>query len=178
MTQLENCISKSIREKQGKSDSSKKVIRRELASILTLGTLVDPQMLTDDANNFCMSIRQEKDMFGVAVVDASIGEFRLCSFSNDAITKLETLLYQLRPSELVYERNNLQPNILKLVKNASTNLLQMSALSSSEWWDADKTVLELSKANYFEGSEKPIALEKFTDSCIVMSALGSIPLYY
>jgi DNA mismatch repair protein MSH6 len=57
--QMENAIGKSLREKSATATSSKedKVIRRELTSVLTAGTLVDGGLLTDDMGTYCMSIK-------------------------------------------------------------------------------------------------------------------------
>lgn len=54
--QMETAIGKSMREKNEvvKSD---KVIRRELTAVLTVGTLVDGNLITDDLSTYCMSIK-------------------------------------------------------------------------------------------------------------------------
>lgn len=36
---------------------SDKVIRRELTAVLTVGTLVDGNLITDDLSTYCMSIK-------------------------------------------------------------------------------------------------------------------------
>jgi DNA mismatch repair protein MSH6 len=57
--QLETALGKEMRERDGSESRSKaeKIIRRELAGILTGGTLVDGAMLQDDMATYCMAIK-------------------------------------------------------------------------------------------------------------------------
>jgi DNA mismatch repair protein MSH6 len=80
---------------------------RELNKVYTNGTLVDVELLTDEQAGHCISIRElaEKNSFGVCVLDCATSEFNLCSFEDDACrTKLETLMRQLRPKELLFTK--------------------------------------------------------------------------
>lgn len=56
--QMENAMGKALRDREtsGKK-KQEKVIRRELSSVLTGGTLVDGGLLTNDMSTFCMSIK-------------------------------------------------------------------------------------------------------------------------
>lgn len=48
---------------------------------------------------------EDEDNFGLCVLDAATGEFNLCSFVDDVCrTKLETMMRQLRPKELVHTK--------------------------------------------------------------------------
>ncbi|KAI7104074.1 DNA mismatch repair protein Msh6, partial [Hortaea werneckii] len=74
--QMESALGKDMRER---SDADKKkeekIIRRELSSVLTSGTLVDGGMLQDDMATYCAAIKEtEKDgrpCFGIAFVDTA-----------------------------------------------------------------------------------------------------------
>ena len=61
--QMESALAKEMRERDEKpsfkkgKDKEDKVIRRELAAVLTSGTLVDGGMLQDDMSTFCMAIK-------------------------------------------------------------------------------------------------------------------------
>lgn len=56
--QLETALGKEMREKGGKGGGKEdKIIRRELTSILTAGTLVDEAMLQGDMSVYCVSIK-------------------------------------------------------------------------------------------------------------------------
>ena len=79
----------------------------------TNGTLVDEELLTDDQAGHCISIREgsgkgEEDVFGICVLDSSTSEFNLSAFTDDVCrTKLETMLRQLRPKEILFTKVNL-----------------------------------------------------------------------
>ena len=74
----------------------------------TNGTLVDPELLTDDQAGHCVAIREidaELHVFGVCVLDCSTSEFNLCEFMDDVChTKLETMMRQLRPKEILFTK--------------------------------------------------------------------------
>jgi DNA mismatch repair protein MSH6 len=57
--QMETALGKEMRERDGSGPKSKpdKIIKRELAGILTGGTLVEGSMLQDDMATYCMAIK-------------------------------------------------------------------------------------------------------------------------
>lgn len=100
--------SKPTPEEKGKD----KIVRRELNKVYTNGTLVDAELLTDDQSGHCVSIREaegedgkDHQSFGVCVLDSATSEFNLSAFEDDVCrTKLETLLRQLRPKEIIFTK--------------------------------------------------------------------------
>lgn len=106
--QQETALGKDMREREDKTTKKSKedkVIRRELACVLTAGTLVDGAMLQDDMSTWCVAIkeseRDEKPVFGIAFVDTATGHFHLTEFVDDAdLTRFETFVAQTRPQEL------------------------------------------------------------------------------
>lgn len=83
---------------------------RELNKVYTNGTLVDDELLVDDQAGHCLSIREDEEggeygSFGICVLDSATSEFNLSAFNDDVCrTKLETLLRQLRPKEIVFTK--------------------------------------------------------------------------
>lgn len=59
--QCETALGAEMRVKDGKAKgkqpAGKTIVRRELRSVLTSGTLVDGSMLTDDLSNHCVAIK-------------------------------------------------------------------------------------------------------------------------
>lgn len=55
--QAETALGKEMREKGTKGSKEDKIIRRELACVLTGGTLVDEAMLQDDMSTYCVAIK-------------------------------------------------------------------------------------------------------------------------
>lgn len=108
--QLENAVSKTMREKSEKS-KSEKIIRRELTSILTSGTLVDANHLKSDSANYCISFKiteiatSNELSIGAAFVDASSSKFFIVDFTDDSsFVVLATLLSQINPREIILEK--------------------------------------------------------------------------
>ena len=83
---------------------------RELNKVYTNGTLVDDELLTDDQAGHCLSIREDEEgseygNFGICILDSATSEFNLSTFDDDVCrTKLETLIRQLRPKEIVFTK--------------------------------------------------------------------------
>lgn len=92
---------------------------RELNKVYTNGTLVDAELLTDEQAGHCVSICEStvestddttadvdaERKFGICVLDCSTSEFKLSSFEDDICrTKLETLMRQICPKELVFKK--------------------------------------------------------------------------
>jgi DNA mismatch repair protein MSH6 len=79
--------------------------------------LVDAELLIDEEAGHCVSIREhapdpenpadrkKESSFGIAVLDSSTSEFNLSAFEDDVCrTRLETLMRQLRPKEVIYTK--------------------------------------------------------------------------
>ena len=112
--QLENAISKTMREKSEKSSKTDKVIRRELTSILTCGTLVDGNHLKTNNSNYCVAFKiseisgKNSYTIGAAFLDASSAKFYVVDFEDDSsLVMLSTLLAQISPKEIIVEKVNI-----------------------------------------------------------------------
>jgi DNA mismatch repair protein MSH6 len=101
---------------------------RELNKVYTNGTLVDPEFLTDEQAGHCVSVFEEPGVddgsdknnskgrimakgedkghrFGVCVLDCATSQFKLSAFEDDVCrTKLETLIRQIRPKEVLFKK--------------------------------------------------------------------------
>jgi DNA mismatch repair protein MSH6 len=97
--------------KAGKPAKGDGIVRRELASVLTNGTVVDEAFLTEEEASHCVAIKEGRSedglraTYGVCVLDAATGQFELSSWEDDNVaTRLETLTRQLRIKELLHEK--------------------------------------------------------------------------
>lgn len=191
--QMESALGKEMRERDGnRAKKADKVIRRELACILTAGTLVDGSMLQDDMATYCAAIKEyktgDKPAFGIAFVDAATGQFFVSQFEDDLeLTKFETFVAQTCPRELVLERSSLSGKALRILKNSTSPTTIWNYLKpGAEFWDADTTRRELSCRGYFvtpvegdgEGQEVwPEVLKQAENKDLLMSALGGLVHY-
>lgn len=108
--QMESALGKEMRDRdEGKKKKPGEIIKRELASVLTGGTLTDGSMLQDDMSTFCVAIKEEErdglPSFGIAFVDTATAQFWLAEWTDDVdMTKFETFVAQTRPGELLLEK--------------------------------------------------------------------------
>lgn len=191
--QMESALGKEMRERdsKGSKSSSKKedkIIRRELACILTGGTLVDGSMLQDDMAVYCAAIKEStvdgKPAFGIAFVDAATGQFFLSEFVDDVdYTKFETFVAQVSPRELLVEKSHISSKALRILKNNTAPTTIWNHLKSNdEFWGSDQTRHELDCNGYFvsESSQEerwPEVLEEAKDKDLLMAALGALIHY-
>ncbi|KAB8265872.1 muts domain V-domain-containing protein [Aspergillus pseudonomiae] len=188
--QIESALGKEMRERDGKKGGKEdKVIRRELASVLTAGTLVEGSMLQDDMSTYCVAIKEaiieDSPAFGLAFVDTATGQFFLSEFVDDAdMTKFETFVAQTRPQELLLEKSTISQKALRILKNNTGPTTIWNHLKpGKEFWEADITVKELDVSEYFVSEDDdnlkawPEALRAARDKELVMSAFGALVQY-
>jgi DNA mismatch repair protein MSH6 len=190
--QMESALGKEMRERDDKAKTPKKgkeVIRRELATVLTSGTLVDTGMLQSEMSTYCMAIKEiDRDnlpAFGVAFVDTATAQFQLCEFTDDVdMTKFETLIAQMRPGELLIEKSCISAKALRILKNNTAPTTIWNWLKpNKEFWPADITIREVEVNNYFESPIEdnieawPPVLREAREKELVMSAFGALLCY-
>jgi DNA mismatch repair protein MutS len=81
---------------------AKGLVKREIVRIVTPGTIVTSQLLSDKRNNYFAAIAQTGTLFGLAALDVTTGEFR--TVETETVAELIDELYRLRPSELLVSR--------------------------------------------------------------------------
>lgn len=188
--QMETALGKDMRERE---DSSKKkeekVIRRELASVLTGGTLVDGGMLQDDLATYCAAIKESENggrpAFGIAFVDTATAQFHLAEFVDDAdMTRFETFIAQTRPGELLLEKGSMSPRALRMLKNNTPPTTIWNYLKADkEFLTPEKTLMKINGEGYFdkkvEDSEDtwPPTLREAKEKELAFSALGALITY-
>lgn len=191
--QQESALGKEMRERDGKKSGKvvkeDKIIRRELACVLTSGTLVDGAMLQDDMSTFCVSIKESEvdglPAFGISFVDTATGQFFLSKFVDDAdMTKFETFIAQTRPQELLLEKSCLSIGATRILKNNTGPTTLWNYLKpGKEFWTADVACRELDASRYFtSGGDSsveawPKALREAKDSDLLMSSFGALIQY-
>ncbi|CAK7898121.1 DNA mismatch repair protein Msh6p [[Candida] anglica] len=188
--QKESLLAKEMRGGASKED---KIIKRELSCVLTGGTLTDMNMINDDMAIYCLSVREEniegnKKKFGIAFVDTATSELNMIEVVDDAeCTKLDTIITQIKPKEIIVEKNNLCSIATKLIKHNSDingGLIWNNLNPYSEFWDYDTTLENLVKSKYYPAedlddlSNYPKTLIEFKDNYkLAFHAFGGL-LYY
>ncbi|KAH9933798.1 uncharacterized protein B0H18DRAFT_1082925 [Fomitopsis serialis] len=186
--------SKPTAEEKGKD----KIVRRELNKVYTNGTLVDAELLTDEQAGHCVSIREaesedgkDQQTFGVCALDSATSEFNLSSFEDDVCrTKLETLMRQLRPKEVIFTKGNLSVSTTRLLKAILPGNCLWTSLRDSEGFTYNQTLKELNKlfpasddddemadAAHSLSSAVPEAIRDMAGQQNAVEALGSMIWY-
>ena len=102
---------------------TKTIVKRGVTRVVTPGTILEDGMLDAKANNYLVAISSEPDIYGVAVVDISTGEFMVTEISGrDSSTKLLEEIGRLSPSEVLLKDidSDLQEPISKTIEGIIT----------------------------------------------------------
>jgi len=81
-----------------------RIVKRGVTRILSPGTIIDPNLLKSNENNYIASMVKERNGFGIAFADISTGEFVATEFTykeQDPQEKLLSLFSQYDPVELI-----------------------------------------------------------------------------
>lgn len=191
--QRESALGKEMRErddkKPGKPAKEEKVIRRELACVLTAGTLVDGGMLQDDMSTYCVAIKEsvidDLPAFGISFVDTATGQFFMTEFVDDVdMTKFETFIAQTRPQELLLEKSCVSVKVLRILKNNTSPTTIWNYLKpGKEFWAADIACREIDASGYFVSADQdnaeawPKVLHEAREKDMLMSAFGALVQY-
>ncbi|TPX61213.1 hypothetical protein PhCBS80983_g01244 [Powellomyces hirtus] len=186
--QTENAVGKAMRDRERTTakTSENKIINRELTCILTTGTLIDAGLLTNDMGTYCMAIKETLEAdhlppsYGIAFVDTATAEFSLCSFDDDVErTRLETIIMQLKPKEIVLEKGHFSKVSMRLLKNNLQNLALNHLVPETEFWTAQTAMDEMRARKYFDGADGsstwPEALQEAKP--LAMDAFGGLLFY-
>ena len=101
-TLVENGYKVAICEQLTAPQKGVKLVERDVVRIVTPGTVVESSMLQESKNNYIASVYKDEDAIGVAIIDITTGEFKVCEFiDGDILTKLNDFLVTVRPSEIL-----------------------------------------------------------------------------
>lgn len=187
--QVESLLAKEMR---GGGSKEEKIIRRELTGVLTGGTLTDLDMIGDEMATYCLSIKESttengEKIFGACFVDTATSEMNFIELVDDEeCTKLDTLITQIKPKEILCEKNNLCSTAVKIIKfNAhSSHQIWNNLNPLSEFWDYDTALENLVKGKYYEAedlddySKYPTIIVDYKDKHpVAFNAFGGLLFY-
>lgn len=106
-TYIERLIEKgykvAICEQVEDPSTAKGVVRREIIRVVTPGTVMEESMLTDQENNFLVTVVRSNSLYSLSAVDLSTGEIHLTEIQDLSSLLDEILSYQ--PKELLVEQS-------------------------------------------------------------------------
>lgn len=97
-------IAEQISESGGKG-----LVQREVVRVVTPGTVIEPNLLKNDQNNYLLSALFDGNRTGIAYVDITTGEFKAAEIiSQEPLNELKSEILRLKPAEILI------PDSLKL----------------------------------------------------------------
>lgn len=89
----------------------KGIFPRKVIRIVTPGTITEPEMLQDAANNYLCAVIIEGSRAGIAYVDITTGEFAVTEVDTASTVNLvRAELTRLHPAEIIFPENSVLPN--------------------------------------------------------------------
>jgi len=176
----ETALGKALREKETGA-KGERIIGRDLSKVLTTGTLMYSDILTEDMAAYCLCIKErhpaESDgtgKYGICFVDAATAEFNFALLHDDRErTQLETLLIQLKPKEIIFEKGPLSKRTVQLLKHTSANADLIGLEPRTQFPEADFTRRAI--GGYFTAERRlPAILEGFLEEDLLMCAFGGL----
>src|SRR5690606_9748232 len=89
--------------------SVKGIVKRGVTELVTPGVTFNDQVLNSKKNNFLLAVHRDKEMYGLALVDVSTGEFLV---SEGNLEKLLHIVNTFDPSEILFQRTKEIPSQL------------------------------------------------------------------
>ena len=88
-----------------------KLVRRDVVEVITPGTLLEPQLLKERQPNYLMALVEDRNMWGVATIDISTGEFRV---TETEAGHIKDEVQKFQPSEIIIPQSMTNiPDFLK-----------------------------------------------------------------
>ena len=86
---------------------------RKVVRVVTPGTVVEPELLKGDQNNYLASVIINEQSAGIAFVDITTGEFSTIELqSSDIFTAIRAELIRLKPAEVLRTENDLPTDLI------------------------------------------------------------------
>lgn len=114
---IENGYKVAICEQLEDPSETKGIVERDVVRVITPGTIIEEEMLTDKENNYLAAVRLFNNRIGLSYIDISTGEFMLTEIDTDKTDKIWDEIDRIRPSEIIidssYENSNKFNNLSK-----------------------------------------------------------------
>jgi DNA mismatch repair protein MutS len=105
-------IAEQVSEPEGRG-----LVQREVVRVITPGTVIEPNLLKNDQNNYLVSVLFDDAKTGIAYVDISTGEFKATEIqSHEPYIELRSEVLRLRPAEIII------PDTLKISDDLSSHI--------------------------------------------------------
>ena len=111
----------------------KGLVERKIVRIVTPGTTVSPQLIESDRNHYLLSLHGSirSRILGAAFVDVSTGEFEVCEFRIEELSRFYDFIALLQPREvlLAQSRSELETQFLEQLTQRILQLVRFAETS-------------------------------------------------
>jgi DNA mismatch repair protein MutS len=149
---------------------AKGVVKREVIRVVTPGTLIEQNMLSEDANNYIACVMFTEAGFGLACADISTGQLFVSQFAADAEGELINELGRYSPSEIIFNDGILD-------KDALTGFIKNKLHCVADLLDADRFATGNARGlieKHFSKSPEELGIE---GKALAVSVLGALLSY-
>ena len=94
---LEAGVKVAMAEQMEDPKATKGIVRREVTKIITPGTIIEDNILSEKKSNFIAAVCRGKKKTGISSLDLSTGDFRMTEVKNDRDLEIE--IHRLSPAE-------------------------------------------------------------------------------
>lgn len=149
-------------------------MNREICNVFTKGTYKDPREAAGYEPKFVLVLKKHGLDLGVVFFDLATLQFHVGQFTDDEhLSNFRTLICQIRPVEVLFEREMANSDIIKMLKNTPV-VPVFTPLMPKDCWGLIKTVSRLEA--YYQAAKKelPEALQQLKDEDrdLALSAMG------
>jgi len=142
---------------------TKGLVKRDVARIITPGTLIEDNLLDERSNNYLIAIHTNKG-YGLAVADCSTGEFAVTEVTaENAREKIMEEASRLMPSEIVLPANIAEDaDFIETLKARTGATISVPDSGGYNWTSASETLTKhfgVTTLRGFGCEEMPIAIE-------------------
>ena len=114
---------------------TKGIVKREVVRVVTPGSIINSSLLSDNNNNFIVSIARVGQLYGLAILDLTTADFQVMELDNEQ--NLFNEIYRISPKELVISskiQEKLQAPVSELCKSIDITI------SNYEDWRFDHQI--------------------------------------
>ncbi|KRX06428.1 P-loop containing nucleoside triphosphate hydrolase [Pseudocohnilembus persalinus] len=171
------------RAKNQNIKSSEKVVNREICQVMTKGTFQSEEDLTYQPR-YLMAIRIQGNNFGICIVEATTYLVTLGFLEdNDTFSLFKTLMYQVKPQEVLIDPSNCPADVLKILKSGFVKPVISFQNNQKRVWEAGFAYNHLDKVHgEVENGKWPKNLKYFYQNEVsrdlVFQTLGGCFEYY
>ncbi len=151
--------------------TTKGMVRRDVVRVITPGTLIESNILSEDTNNYICSLYINENKYGVCFADISTGELVVTEFLEDGDNRLKNELVRCMPKELIFNTEFLdKKEIATFLKEKIACTADLGEEDSFEYKMAEYTVLR----HFSKDTLSELSLENMP---YAVSALGGLFIY-